>query len=162
MEFDTVLDACKHPHRRIVLAAFVETHQPVPVDDLANAIVTHNHHMPPTDVSGETLTRIRTALNHVHLPKLDEAGLVEYGSEHQLVEPTAQFESREPQLMAVLDADPNLHCRSTSNLGQKTKASHHQPRTMQSTPHAPRRQYQYSLVDPSSPPVVAYCPKEVN
>ena len=108
MDFDTVLDACKHPHRRIVLAALVETHQSVPVDDLANAIVTHNHHMPPTDVSGETPTRIRTALNHVHLPKLDEAGFIQYDSEHQLVKPTAQCNGGESHLLAVLDADPEL------------------------------------------------------
>jgi hypothetical protein len=108
MEFDTVLDACKHSHRRIVLATLVERHQSVSVDDLATAIVTHNHHMPPTDVSGETLTRIRTALHHVHLPKLDEVGFIEYDSEHQLVEPTARLDSGESHLLAVLNADAEL------------------------------------------------------
>jgi DNA-binding transcriptional ArsR family regulator len=160
-KFDTVLDVCEHPHRRIVLATLAETYQSVPVNDFANVIGKYNHDGPVVAVSDETLTRIRTDLRHVHLPKLDEAGLVEYGSEHQLVEPTAQFESRESQLMAVLDADPNLHCRSTSNLGQKTKASHHQPYTMQSTPHAPRHLYPSSIVDASSPPVVAHGPSEV-
>jgi hypothetical protein len=108
MEFDTVLDACEHPYRRVVLAALVETHRSVPVNDLANAIVTHNHHVPPTDASGETLTRIRTALHHVHLPKLDEAGFIQYDSEHHLVKPTTQFNGGESQLVAVLGADSEL------------------------------------------------------
>ena len=107
-KFDTVLDVCEHPHRRVVLATLTETHQSVPMNNLANAIVEHDRSSPPTDGSGETLTRIRTDLHHVHLPKLEEAGYVEYDSEHQLVEPTAQCGGGEPGLLAVLDADPEL------------------------------------------------------
>ncbi|PSQ49306.1 hypothetical protein BRD15_03735 [Halobacteriales archaeon SW_6_65_15] len=64
--------------------------------------------MPSTDSSVEALKRIRTDLHHVHLPKLEEAGFVEYDSEHQLVEPTAQCGGGEPGLLAVLDADSEL------------------------------------------------------
>ena len=107
-KFDTILDACEHPSRRVVLATLVETHRSVPVNDLIDAIVTHNHHVPPTDASGERLTRIRTDLHHVHLPKLAEAGFIQYDSEHQLVKPTTQCNGGESQLMAVLGADPEL------------------------------------------------------
>lgn len=108
IDFDTVLDVCEHKHRRIVLAALADQNQSVTVTDLAKVIVKHNHHMPLTEVDGETVTRIQTTLHHVHLPKLDEAELVEYDSERQLVEPSAQFERGVPHLSAILAADSEL------------------------------------------------------
>lgn len=108
IEFDAVLDVCEHEHRRIVLAALADQQQSVSINDLANAILKHNHHMPLTEVDGETVTEIQTALHHVHLPKLEAVELVEYDSERQLVESTAQFDEGVPHLSAILGADPEL------------------------------------------------------
>lgn len=108
IEFDAVLDVCKHEHRRIVLAALADQRQSVSINDLAKAIVKYNHHTPLTEADGKTITGIQTALHHVHLPKLEAVGLVEYDSERQLVEPTAQLERGVPHLSAILDADPAL------------------------------------------------------
>jgi len=108
LELDTVLDVCEHPHRRAVLAALAENHQSISVNALATAIVEHDQDRLVTDDSGETLTQIRVGLHHAHLPKLDEAGLIEYNSERQLVKPTARLDEGEPHLMAVLGADSEL------------------------------------------------------
>ena len=107
-EFDTVLDVCEHKHRRIVLAALAEQQQSLSTDDLANAIVEHDYHTPPTEAADETVTKIQIALQHVHLPKLAEAGFVQYDSERQLVEPTAQVDREESHLSVILAVDSEL------------------------------------------------------
>ncbi|WP_137285270.1 DUF7344 domain-containing protein [Halorussus salinisoli] len=99
-EFDTVLDVCEHKHRRIVLAALVDQQQSVPINDLTKAIVKRT--------AGQTVTEIQTALHHAHLPKLEAAGLVEYDSERQLAESTAQLNRGVPHLSAILSIDPEL------------------------------------------------------
>nr|WP_245698915.1 hypothetical protein [Halopelagius longus] len=78
------------------------------VDDLTKLIVRHDHPAPLTEVSGEIVTRIKIGLHHAHIPKLEAAGLVEYDSERQLVEPTAEFDRIEPHISAILGADPEL------------------------------------------------------
>lgn len=103
-DVDTVLDLCQDHHRRIVLGTLADREQ-VTVNDLANAIVKHDHHVPPAEVSDETAHRIRIALHHVHLPKLSKSGVVEYDPERKLVKPTARFDRMEPHLSAILDAD---------------------------------------------------------
>ena len=108
IEFDAVLDVCEHEHRRIVLATLADQQQSVSINDLANTIVKHNHHIPLTEVDGETVTEIQRTLRHVHLPKLEAAGLVEYDSEGQLVESTAQLERGVPHLSAILSVDAEL------------------------------------------------------
>ena len=108
LELDTVLDICEHKYRRVVLAVLEDQHQSVPINDLTNAIVEHNHHMPLAEASSETVTEIQTALHHIHLPKLAEAGLIEYDSERQVVEPTALVEQEESHLSAILTIDSVL------------------------------------------------------
>ena len=107
-KFDTVLDLCREKQRRIVLAVLAEQQRSLTTDDLVKMIVTHNHRTPLTEVSGETVARIKTALYHIHIPRLEEAGFIEYDSERQLVDPTAEFDRGEPHLSAILNADPDL------------------------------------------------------
>ena len=108
IELDTVLDVCEHKPRRIVLTALTDRQQSVSINDLTNAIVKHNHHTPPTEVADETVTQIQTALHHVHLPKLAEAGLIQYDPERQLVEPTAQLDRAESHVSVMLAVDSEL------------------------------------------------------
>ena len=108
IELDTALDVCEHEHRRIVLATLVDQKQSVPINDLTNAIVKHNHHMPLAETSSETVTEIQTALHQVHLPTLAEAGLIEYDPERKVVEPTAELNRAESHLSAILAVDSEL------------------------------------------------------
>ena len=107
-ELDTVLDVCEHKHRRIVLAALADQQQSLSINDLTNAIVKHNHHTPPTEAADEIVTQIQTGLHHIHLPKLAEAGLIQYEPERQVVEPTAQLDRAESHLSAILAIDSEL------------------------------------------------------
>lgn len=117
IDFDTVLDLCRDKHRRITLAVLADQQQSLSLTDLTKAIVKHNHDTPLTEVSDETVTRIRITLYHIHIPKLVEAGLVEYDSQRQLVEPTMQFDQIEPLLSPILDADSELPYHPDSNTG---------------------------------------------
>ena len=108
LELVTALDVCEHKHRRIVLATLTDQQQPVSINDLTDAIVEHNHHTPPSEAADETVTQIQTGLHHVHLPKLAEAGLIEYDPERQVVEPTAQLDRGESHLSAILAVDSEL------------------------------------------------------
>ena len=106
-EFNAVLDLCQHEHCRIVLAALADR-QSVTTNDLTAAIVEHVHRAPPMEVADETVARIETALYHVHLPKLEAAGFIEYAPGRQRVEPTERFGRGAPHLSAILGADPVL------------------------------------------------------
>jgi hypothetical protein len=107
-ELDTVLDICEHKHRRVVLAALANQQQSNSINYLVNAIIKHNHHTPPTEATNLTVTQIQTGLHHVHLPKLAEAGFVQYDLERQVVEPTAQVGREKSYLSTILAIDSEL------------------------------------------------------
>lgn len=107
-EYDTILELCQPQHRRIILAVLAAEKRSVTMNDLTKSIVKHNHHAPLTEVSEEDTTQIRLSLFHVHIPKLEDLSLVDYDPERQLVEPTPQFDQLQPQLSAIVDADPGL------------------------------------------------------
>lgn len=108
ISFDSVLDLCRHQHRRIVLGTLAEEQRSLTVDDLTKAILEYNHQTPLTEASEDVLTEIRLSLTHVHLPKLASEGLITYTRERQLVEPTEQLDPVQPTLATILDTDPEL------------------------------------------------------
>lgn len=108
VEYDTILDLCRDQHRRIVLAVLAHEERSLTINDLTKTIVDHNHHAPITEIGQEEITRIQVSLQHVHIPKLESLSVVDYDRERHLVEPTSRFGQLEPQLSAVIDADPVL------------------------------------------------------
>ena len=106
--FDSMLDVCRHQHRRIVLALLAGEQRSLTLNDFTQTVLKYNHQASPTEVSEDVLTEIRHSLHHVHLPKLASDGLVTYDLDRQLVEPTEQFEQVEPTLATILNADPTL------------------------------------------------------
>ena len=107
-EFNTLLELCQEQHRRIILAVLATEKRPLTVNELTKAIVKHNHHTPVIELSEDESRQIRTSLYHMHIPKLEELSLIEYDQERQLVESTSQFDQLQPQLSAIIDADPEL------------------------------------------------------
>ena len=108
LDFDAVLELSRNEHRRIVLGVLAGHGRPLTINDLSKAIVKHNHGIPVTDASAELFESIAIELVHVHVPKLADHGLVEYDQERRLVEPTAKFEQLQPELSAIVEADPGL------------------------------------------------------
>ncbi|WP_254863927.1 DUF7344 domain-containing protein [Halovivax gelatinilyticus] len=106
--FDAVCDLCRDTRRRIILAVLAEERRSLTMDDLERAILAYNHLTSVADASSEVLTDIRVSLCHAHVPKLESAGVIEYDSDRQLVDPTERFDRLQPHLAAILDTDPNL------------------------------------------------------
>ncbi|WP_373190253.1 hypothetical protein [Halolamina sp.] len=108
LSFDTVLDLCQNQHRRVILAVLAEAQGPLTVNDLAETIVNYTHEIPVTEISEELRTPVQISLHHVHLPKLESTGVIQYDPEQHPVEPVDDFAQRVPYLSAILDADPEL------------------------------------------------------
>lgn len=92
-ERDQVYRALADERRRGVLAILENADAPLAVADLALEIARREHDDGVSDESYETAEQLRISLYHCHLPKLADAGLVDYDTDRQLVtlsdEPTA-------------------------------------------------------------------------
>uniref|UniRef100_UPI00315C98A7 DUF7344 domain-containing protein n=1 Tax=Halopiger xanaduensis TaxID=387343 RepID=UPI00315C98A7 len=76
------------------------------MNDLTKTVVKHVSQASITEVSTDVLAQIQISLHHVHLPKMTEAGLIEYEPEKGIIEPTAKFDRVKPQLSTLIEADP--------------------------------------------------------
>lgn len=74
----SVCDALAHPRRRRVIRLLREPDAPVSLDDLAVRVVTDERGIEPAHVDPDAAAPVRTALYHFHLPKLRDAGAVEF------------------------------------------------------------------------------------
>lgn len=104
---DTMLDGCGHKHRRIVLATLANQQQPLSIDDLTNAIIKHDYDLPRREID-EIAKRIHLGLYHHHLPKLDQAGVIQYHPERNVAKLTAQDGRESSRLSAILAMDSDL------------------------------------------------------
>lgn len=82
---DAVFDALADERRRFILRYVIDQSGGVGFDELANGI--HNRETRSNGGFSERddRERIRCALYHSHLPKLDDAGIVEFDRTHDTV-----------------------------------------------------------------------------
>jgi len=64
----------------------------VPVSDLATDVTAWEQNIPPEEVVHEDRRHVYSALRRTHLPKLDDADVIEYDPESNLVEPTESLQ----------------------------------------------------------------------
>lgn len=99
----TSLDLLSHPHRRAIVRYLVQM-QPEAVthDDLLEYFADRTANSARADVDQ---VRIATTLRHVHLPKLDDADVVEYDSNAETahVDHAALMERLEQVRLTVTD-----------------------------------------------------------
>ncbi|WP_435062667.1 DUF7344 domain-containing protein [Halobaculum sp. EA56] len=69
--------------RRLVLAILGERTQPVELDTLAAAVAAAEEGVDRAD--GDAHDRVTVSLHHVHLPKLDDYGVIRYDRESNTV-----------------------------------------------------------------------------
>ncbi|MFB6163621.1 MAG: hypothetical protein ABEJ31_00515 [Haloarculaceae archaeon] len=89
--FDVLTD--EHRCRAI---EYLDRAGPTAVDDLVGYVVSRSDH---EGTELDARSRMRVRFHHVHLPKMVDAGLVEYDREDSAVEPTAKL----TQAVALLD-----------------------------------------------------------
>lgn len=93
--FSQTLDALSDPYRRQLLLALLEHN---PQDD---------HDQDPLDIaarSEEDSELLQTELVHVHLPKLDEMGFIDWDREHNEINVGHRWEEIAP-LLRLIDSN---------------------------------------------------------
>lgn len=82
---DEVYEALSNERRRLVLTVLEEGTTPMDLPVLARRVARAETDREGGSVSGSTVERVTISLHHLHLPKLDDAGLVEYDAEDNAV-----------------------------------------------------------------------------
>jgi len=79
---EELLAAMKHDRRRTVVSVLARTpHERVTLTGLAVVVASVEQDEDLTRIDQSTLEEVQTTLHHIHLPKLAEAGFVEYDAE---------------------------------------------------------------------------------
>jgi len=84
---DVLFDVLSHEYRRHALSFLAHVNHPLPVEELVDHV--------ESCVDSDSVTRRRMALSlrHTHLPKMDDAGMLDYDPDREVVEPTSATES---------------------------------------------------------------------
>lgn len=78
MKLDTVFDSLTNRRRRFVLYYLKQRDGTVELDELARQVAAWEIGTTPERVTDEQYRRMYTDLFHTHLPKLSDAGIVDY------------------------------------------------------------------------------------
>lgn len=78
-------DALANDRRRTTLATLTEVESPVDGETLARYVAEAEQEALERGIPDETVERIHASLYHVHLPRLDAAGLLEYDPDRDVV-----------------------------------------------------------------------------
>lgn len=89
---DALFSILSHRHRRYALAYLLEREEPVAVETVISHVVDR------IDSSEETYDRVALRFHHGHLPKLANAGLIEYDRDERIVTPTDSTAAAGPHL----------------------------------------------------------------
>lgn len=73
--------------RRVTLDILTDQSEPIELTALARLVTAFEHDCNADEVDPETRERVAISLHHVHLPKMDDFGVVEYDTDTREVEP---------------------------------------------------------------------------
>jgi hypothetical protein len=90
--------ALADPVRRYCLSYLVEEETPITFDRLAAQVAAWRTDTDPDAVDDASLTKIRTALYHLHLPKLADLGIITYEATPEEIDLTNDTDSLDPFL----------------------------------------------------------------
>ena len=84
---DEAVHVLAEHRRRLTLAVVREYDQALTLPDVADEVAEREHDRPLRELSAETVAEVYISIYHDHLPRLVEAGLLEYDQERDLVSP---------------------------------------------------------------------------
>ncbi len=87
-----IFEVLENERRRHTLQYLRRNGGPVSLGDLATAVAAREYDTNPADVSGAQRKRVYTTLQQTHLPRMDDAGVVAYDSENNVVDATPHTE----------------------------------------------------------------------
>jgi hypothetical protein len=85
---DTAFDLLSNARRRFVLRRLQSDREGIELSDLAEELAAEENEVRPDELSAQQRKRTYVSLYQTHIPKLSEAGVVEYDSETGIVSPT--------------------------------------------------------------------------
>ncbi|MFC3960303.1 DUF7344 domain-containing protein [Halovivax cerinus] len=94
--------------RRDVLYYLAEQEPPVSFDRLATRVAAWQTDNDPDVVDDASLAEIRTALYHMHLPKLAEAGYIAWDADTHTIRRGPNFDENAPLLRVMADHEDEL------------------------------------------------------
>ena len=93
---DRAFDLLRNDRRRRALRALREANEAMALGELAAETVARDEGVAPGAVSADRRERIAASLHHCHLPKLEDASVVEYDSVADRVDATETVEELQP------------------------------------------------------------------
>lgn len=113
---DSLFGALADPRRRQVCRSIARADEPVvTLDELASTIGSTGEPDAASSAPDWSPHDVRTTLHHVHLPKLDDADVVEYSPEEQSVRTGATFPLALELVRTVEDATPDADANPSAN-----------------------------------------------
>jgi len=94
---DEIFDVLSNSRRRYVVYFLKNTSQPVELGTLATQIAAWETDQPMAEVTRAERKRVYTSLQQVHLPKMNDAGLIRFEKPSSIIEPTS--------LLATIDLE---------------------------------------------------------
>jgi len=85
---DTAFDMLSNGRRRFVLRQLQRRRDGVELSDLAEQLAAEENDLPPGELSSQQRKRTYVSLYQTHIPKLADAGVVDYDSDTGMVYPT--------------------------------------------------------------------------
>ncbi|SIS00519.1 DUF7344 domain-containing protein [Natronorubrum thiooxidans] len=104
---DVIFELLKNRRRREVLAYLLEAEETVTLGELAEQIAAWENDTDVAALSSDQRKRVYVALYQTHLPKMDDAGIVEYDQDRGLI----SLADNADLLMMYLDTDTHRQDR---------------------------------------------------
>ncbi|PCR89141.1 DUF7344 domain-containing protein [Natrinema ejinorense] len=104
---DVIFELLKNRRRREVLAYLLEADDTVTLGELAEQIAAWENDLEVNALSSDQRKRVYVALYQTHLPKMDDAGIVEYDQDRGLI----SLSDNADLLMMYLDTDTHRQDR---------------------------------------------------
>ncbi|MFP8952577.1 ArsR family transcriptional regulator [Natrialbaceae archaeon A-arb3/5] len=104
---DVIFELLKNRRRREVLAYLLEAEETVTLGELAEQIAAWENDTEVNALSSDQRKRVYVALYQTHLPKMDDAGIVEYDQDRGLI----SLSENADLLMMYLDTDTHQQDR---------------------------------------------------
>ena len=103
---DLIFDVLKNRRRRYTLHYLKQQDRPVELSELAEQVAAWENDITVDAITAAERKRVYTALYQSHLPKLDDAGIVDYNQNRGIVELSDAAEQLDVYL--DLDAQPDI------------------------------------------------------
>ena len=112
---DTILELLANRRRRYLLYALRGYDRPIELSTLAEQVASWEHDVPPDEVAKNEYKSVYVSSVQCHVPKLDDANVVEHDTDDHTVILAPNADQLEPYLRLIIKDEPE-HSRLHSEL----------------------------------------------